>query len=86
MIEMLSARLKNIKSTKAAPVAEWLRSLIFSALNRSSSHRFGVEPSSGYMCDKPSSACDWSVGFSRGSPVFAKPYSAENECRVVKPE
>ena len=51
----------------AAPLAKWLRPLTFSDLNRSSSHRCGFEPSSG---DKPSSACGWSGGFSRGSPVF----------------
>ena len=31
------------------PVAEWLRPLIFSALNRSSSHRHEFEPSSGHV-------------------------------------
>ena len=62
------------KSTKwAAPVAEWLRPLICSALNRSSSHRCGFELSSGHMWDEPSSACGWSGGFIRGSPVFAPP-------------
>ena len=50
---------------QAAPVAEWLRSLIFSALDRSSSPRCGFEPSS---------ACEWSGGFSRGSPVITPPY------------
>ena len=30
-------------------VAKWLRSLIFSTLKRSSSHRCGFEPSSGHM-------------------------------------
>ena len=30
-------------------VAEWLRTLIFSALNHSSSHRCGFEPSSGHI-------------------------------------
>ena len=57
----------------AAPVAEWLRLLNFSSLNRSSSHRCGLEPSSGHMWDKPSSACRWSCGFSLGSTVFAPP-------------
>ena len=33
----------------AASVAEWLSMLIISALNRSSSHRCGFEPSSGHM-------------------------------------
>ena len=37
------------QSILAALVAEWLRPLIFSALNRSSSHRCGFEPSSGHM-------------------------------------
>ena len=58
----------------AAPVAEWLRPLIFSTLNRSSSRCCAFEPSLGYMWDKPSSACGWSDVFSRGSPVFAPPY------------
>ena len=40
-----------------APVATWLSPLIFSALNRSSSHRYVFESSSGHMWDKPSSAC-----------------------------
>ena len=46
----------------AAPVAEWLRTLIFSALNFSSFHHCGFEPSSGHMGDKPSSVCRWSGG------------------------
>ena len=52
----------------AAPVAEWLWPLNFSALNRSSSHRCGFEPSSGHMWDKPSFACRWSCEFSRDLP------------------
>ena len=40
---------KKASSTEAAPVAEWLRMLIFSALNRSSSHRCWFEPGSGHM-------------------------------------
>ena len=65
----------------AVPVAEWLRPLTFSDLNRSSSRRCGFEPSSDHMCDKPSSACGWSGGFSRGSPVIAHLMigSAQNE-------
>ena len=51
----------------------WLKPLIFRALNRSSSHHYGFEPSSGHMWDKLSSACRWSGGFSWGSPVFAPP-------------
>ena len=58
---------------EAAPVAECLRTLIFSALNRLSSHRCGFEPSSDHTWDKSSSACGWPGGFSRGSPVFAPP-------------
>ena len=55
--------------------------VVIDALNLSSSHRRGFEPSSGHMWDKPSSACRWSGGFSRGSPVFAHLtiYSAQNE-------
>ena len=58
----------------AVTVADWLRTLIFSALNHSSSHRCGFEPSSCDMLDKPKSACLWSGGFSWVSPVFAPPY------------
>ena len=61
------------KTPTAAPVAEGLRTLIFSALNRSLSPRCGFEPSSGHMRDKQSSACGWSGGISRGSLVFAPP-------------
>ena len=65
----------------ATPVAEWLRLLIFSALNRLSSHQCGFEPTSGHMWDKPNSACGWTGGCSRGSPVFAPPsdWCAQNE-------
>ena len=38
----------------AASVAKWLSPLTFSALNLSSSHRCGCEPSSGHMWDRPS--------------------------------
>ena len=55
------------------PVAEWLRTLIFRALNRSSSHHCGFEPSLGHLSDKPSFGCGWSGVFSRGSPIFAPP-------------
>ena len=54
-------------------MAEWLRLLIFSTVNPSSSHRFGFVPSLGHMRDKPSSACGWKW-FSRGSPVFTPPF------------
>ena len=56
------------------PVVEWLRSLIFRALNHSSCHRCGFKPSPGHMWDKPSSACGWSGDLSWGSPIFAPPY------------
>ena len=59
-----------VKHYWKAPVAEWLRLLILSALNRSSSYHCGFEPSSGHMWDKPSSACGWSGDFSRGSLIF----------------
>ena len=58
---------------EAAPMAEWLRALIFSALNRSSSHGVGSSPAR-VKCVKPSSACGLSGYFSRGSPIFAPPY------------
>ena len=64
----------DVKLVMAAPVAEWLRMRIFSALNRSSSHLCGFQPSSGHMWNKISSACGWSGVFSPGSPVFAPPY------------
>ena len=38
-------------SGEVAPVAECLRPLIFNALNCTSSHRCGFEPSSGHMWD-----------------------------------
>ena len=53
-----NAALNNLRKhylIDAAPVAEWF----ISALNCSSSHRCGFEPSSGHMCDKSSSACRW---------------------------
>ena len=55
------------------PVAEWLRTPIFRALNHSSSHRYGFKPSSGHMWDKPCSACRRSGGFSQGSLIFTPP-------------
>ena len=61
----------KLANDNADTVSEWLRMLLFSDLNRSSSHRCGFEPSSGHMWDKPSSDCGWSGGFSRGSPIFA---------------
>ena len=65
---------KNLACVRVVPMAEWVRMLIFSTLNHLSSHRCGFEPSPGHMRDKPSSACWWSGGFSRASPVFAPPY------------
>ena len=69
---------------RTVSVAEFLRLLIFSALNRSSSLRCAFEPSSGHMVDKPSSACGWSgVFFSRDLPFL--PHltinSAQNQYR-----
>ena len=54
---------------EAAPVAEWLRPLIFSVLNRLSSHSCGFEPSS-VTWDKPSSVCVWLCVFSWGISHF----------------
>ena len=34
------------------------------------SHCLGFDPSSSHMCDKPSSACGWSVGFFSGISRF----------------
>ena len=68
----------NEMKTETASVAEWLRTLIFSALNRPSSHRCGFEPSSGHMWNKPNFTCGWAYSFSQGSPVFASSY-AQNE-------
>ena len=66
----------------AAHMAKWLRTPIFCALNRLSSHRCGFEPNLEHMRDKPSSACGSQVllagsqmFFSRRSPVFAPPYN-----------
>ena len=53
------------RTHQTAPVPEWLRRLIFSALNRRSSHRCGFEPAR-VTCE----TCGWTSGFSRGSPVF----------------
>ena len=57
----------NVKHIAIAPVVEWLRPPIFSALNHSSSHLCTFD-----TCET-SQACGWSGGFSRGSPVFAPP-------------
>ena len=56
-------------------MAEWLGPLIFSALNRSSSHRCGFESISGHMFDKPSSACGWSGDF-----LGVLPFSIGSDC------
>ena len=67
----------NIDRTKSCPLRTgrppW--SLIFSALNRSSTRRCGFESRSGHRLDKPNSACGWSGGYSRWSPVFAPSYN-----------
>ena len=59
---------------EGGPLADWLRPLIISALNRSSSNRCGFEPRSGHMWDKPSSASGWSGGFFPGIPLFRPTY------------
>ena len=57
----------------AAPVAKWLKTLIFSALNCSLSHRCGFEPSSGHV--RRAKFCLGAVRcFFWGSPVFDLPY------------
>ena len=60
----LTMFLRYFLTLSAALLAEWLRSLVFSALNRWSSHRCGFEPSSGHMWDKSSSSCGSLGGFS----------------------
>ena len=54
----------------ATPMAVWLKMLIFSAQNHSSSYHCWLEPCSGHTWDKSSSACGWSGFFSLGSPIF----------------
>ena len=69
------------KIYRASPVAEWLRLLIFSTLNHSSSHRCGFEPRSGHLWNEPSSACEMS-GFFLGDLQFSPHLlidSAQNE-------
>ena len=56
--------------------------LLTSALNRSSSHRYGFEPRSGHMWDKPSSACWRSGDVSPRSPVFSPTYDRVGSKRV----
>ena len=46
-------------------MAEWLRPVIFSALNGSSSYRCVLARSSGQMWNKPYSTCRFSGGFCR---------------------
>ena len=67
-IEELLLTLLNHMSP--APVIEWLRLLICSSLNPSSSHGCGFEPISGHV--RQAKFCLRVDGvFSRGSPVFA---------------
>ena len=68
-------------------MAEWLKMLIFSALNRSSSHRCGFESSSGHTSDKPMSTCGWSGGF-LGDLPFSPHLTIDSaqSWRAVKPE
>ena len=58
-----------------------------STLNRSSTRRCGFESRSGHRLDKPSSACGWSGGYSRGSLRFFLPHltieSAQNEIMLA---
>ena len=64
----------ELNSIRPPPVAEWLRPLIFSFLNHSSSHCCRVEPSLGHMWDKPILlAVGDQVVFLGGSPIFAPP-------------
>ena len=50
-ITVLLYKFKNVHKyqSPAVPVVEWLRLLIVSALIRSSSHPYGLKPSSGNM-------------------------------------
>ena len=53
-------------------MVEWLRTLIFSTVNRSSSLCCGFEPSSSHMRDSPSSACGGGqVVFLRNLPFLS---------------
>ena len=58
--------------------------IIFSAVSRSSCHRILFEPSSEHMWDKPSSACGWSGGFSRGSPVYVRPTLRLTRLKIIE--
>ena len=60
------------------PVAEWLRPLIFNALNRSPSNRLGFEASSGHMWDKPGCSRWFFSGFFPFSPHLTTD-AAQNE-------
>ena len=57
-------------------MAEWLKLLIFSSLNRSSSHHCGFKPSTGYNNCETSQVllADGQVVFLGALPFFAPPY------------
>ena len=57
-------------------MAEWLRTPVLSAVNRSSSQRCGFEPTLGHMQDKPTSACEWFVFFLMGISHLAQAYDS----------
>ena len=64
------------KYAKAAPVAEWLRSLTSVLLIIRSSHRCGFAPRTGheFICETSHVLlAGVSGGFSPGTPVFAPP-------------
>ena len=68
---------------KAAPVAKWLRSLIFNTLNHSSSHRCGFEPSSGHV--RQAKFCLRVVRwFFLGISLFAPPYEMSEIILMVR--
>ena len=52
-------------------MAEWLRTLNFSVLNCSSSHRCGFQPGLAHTSDKPSSACGGQVFFLGDLPFLS---------------
>ena len=74
-----------------APMAELLWTLIFSALNCSSSHRYVFGPSSGHMWDKILLA-GGQVIFLKGSSILAQPLDwlgrkwVKYSWRAVKPK
>ena len=53
-------------------MVEWLKTLIFSALNRSLFHRYGFTSKTSQVL-----LAGGLVFFSRGSPVFGPPYDSK---------